>query len=449
MKWDLGAYQENIPYLTRYLSMLLAGVGRQERRVATARYIEGLLLPGRRKFIRPLAERLQVDPQSLHQAIANSSWDDQLVWGRIRDAAATALEPVDRWIVHERAWSKQGKESIGVSNQRCGAAGKKSRCQISLEILASNGSFAAPLAARLYLPREWTAEASRLSRSGVPENFCFPSKSALALALLREVAQDGLSLKPLVADSSYGNDTDFRSGLLHAGIEFFLEVDPKLSMAWDFQASPPHWNSSLQPHPYMLEKIVQSIGQAEWSHCSWTTGEGITRTTRLGVREVFVDPGRYEIGGRLQRLWLVADWPDHQAQPYRCYLAHFSKRPSDATFLRLSRNRSYEEQYQQRLERELDLACYQGRSWQGFHHHLVLAAAAYHFVLNVELRNRSPFWSELLNDSTIDAAIAEETTRLASVLLRSGNPVAQSNDALVRLRPAPRSGTALLQAWPN
>jgi SRSO17 transposase len=449
MKWDLAAYRENIPYLTRYLSTLMEGIGRPERRVATARYIEGLLLPGRRKFIRPLAERLQVDPQSLHQAIANSHWDDHLVWRRIRESVASSLEPVDRWVVNERACLKQGKASVGVSNQRCGVDGKKLRYQISLEILAGNGAFAAPLAARLFLPTEWAAEASRLSRSGVPSNLCFGSKSALALALLQELTQDGLSPKPVVADSSYGNDTDFRSGLLHAGIEFFLEVDPKLSMAWDFQADPPQWNSSLQPHPYTLDKIVRNIPPAAWTCCSWTTGDGILRNTRLGVREVFMDTGDLKMASRLQRLWLVVDWPDHQAQPYRCYLAYFDKRPSSATLLRLSRNRSYLDQYQQCMERDLDLACYQGRSWQGFHHHLVLAAAAYHFVLNANLRTTSAFWSDFADDSAIDPAIAQETTRLASVLFRSGTAELQPNRDSDRIRTPLRAVPVQAQGWPN
>ncbi len=426
MKWELATYKENIPYLTRYLSTLLESIGRQERRVATARYIEGLLLPGRRKFIRPLAERLQVDSQSLHQTIANSPWDDQQVWTRIRRAIIPTIEPVDRWVVNERAWTKQGNESVGVSNQRCGADGKKSRCQISVEILASDGSFAAPLAARLYLPPDWAAESSRLSRSGVPKDACFPSRSSLVLALLREVTGDGLHPKPLVGDAAYGNDADFRSALLHAGMEFFLEVDPKTNIAWDFQSNTPEWNSSLQPHPYTLEKIMQKIGAAEWSRCSWATREGTSRQTRLAIREVFLDSGLHGISSSLQRLWFVVDWPDGQAQPYRCYLARFHKRPTETMCLRLSRHRSYQEQYQGCLERDLDLGCYQGRSWKGFHHHLVLASAAYLFVLNVDLRKKSAFWSDLTDGAPIDPAISQETTRLASILLRSGSDIFES-----------------------
>ena len=44
-------------------------VGRTERRLAATRYIEGLLIPGQRKSIEPMAERLGVDAQSLQQFV--------------------------------------------------------------------------------------------------------------------------------------------------------------------------------------------------------------------------------------------------------------------------------------------------------------------------------------------------------------------------------------------
>lgn len=425
MKWDLAVYKENIPNLTRYLSTLLASIGRPERRVATARYVEGLLLPGRRKFIRPLAERLQVDAQSLHQAISNSPWDDQQVWLPIRNDVIPILEPFDRWVINERAWTKQGSASIGVANQRCGANGKKSRCQISIEILASDGIFAAPLAGRLYLPEDWAPGPTRRPKPEIPDALRFATKSALALALIQEAIRDGLVPRTVVADSSYGNNADFRSALLRAGMEFFLEVDPQTNMAWDFQADTPPWNTSLQPHPYSLEKILDKIGPGEWKSCAWTTREGVTRRTRLAIREVFLDSGFYQGTDRLQRLWFIADWPAGQSRPFRCYLGHFHRAPSEVTCLQLSRNRSFEEQYQRCVDRDLDLFCYQGRSWKGFHHHLVLSSAAYLFVLRVELQNQRAFWADLKEGVPIDPVIAAETARFASVLLRCGSPASE------------------------
>jgi SRSO17 transposase len=442
MKWDIATYKEHLPYLTRYLSTLLENIGRQERKVATARYVEGLLLPGRRKFIRPLAERLRVDPQSLHQAIANSPWDDRQVWMRIRQRVIAAFEPVDRWVISERAWVKQGNSSIGVSNQRCGFDGKKMRCQINIEILASDGWFAAPIAARLFLPDNWKSAVSE-----VPGNSRSQTKPVLALALLQEAVADGLPPRTLVGDSTYGNDENFRATLIRTGLEFFLEIDPEKHKAWDFEAEAMEWNTSLQPHSYSVESIIGKIKPDEWRHCSWVSRDGQSRRTRLAFREVFLDSGSLQVNN-LQQLWLVVDWPEESQRPFRCYVANFREVPSEARCLNLSRHRHYAENYQHRFENELDLASFQGRSWKAFHHHLVLSAAAYLFVLSVELRKNRPFWVDVQNDGAIDAAIAAETARLAAVLLRSGNTPLRMPGPRLQSEDTPRatSSSAIWQA---
>ncbi|MGH9448950.1 MAG: transposase, partial [Terriglobia bacterium] len=58
------------------MTPLVSGLGRSERRVAATRYVEGLLTPGQRKSIGPMAARLGVDSQSLQQFVTDSPWSD-------------------------------------------------------------------------------------------------------------------------------------------------------------------------------------------------------------------------------------------------------------------------------------------------------------------------------------------------------------------------------------
>jgi len=425
LKWDLGTYRQHIPYLGRYMSILLSSIGRSERRLAIARYLEGLLIPGRRKFIRPLAERLNVDPQTLQQAVANSPWKEQSLWSTIRTQVVPLMEPLHLAILHERAWIRQGGSTVGVINQRCGANGKKAHCQVSLEVLLSDGTIAAPAAAQLYLPEDWARDRERRQTADIPEHVAFSAKPALALQLLKEILQDGLSPGTVLADSAYGNDVDFRSALIRLGLEFFVEIDPATNMAWDFDAAGN--NTALQqPGPFSLDEIIRGLDASEWKNCTWVTGIGTTRKTRLAIREIFLD-STYRIQGELQKLWLIVDWPADHLKPYRCYLGFFHSRPNEIKCLRLSRQRSFLDHYQKCFEGDLDLTCYQGRSWKGFHHHLVLSAAAYLFVLMVELRRRRGFWPELSSDTPVDGVLGNEAARLASVLFRCGNPPERSS----------------------
>ena len=129
--------------------------------------MQGLLLPGERKSIEPMAERLGVDSQKLQQFIADSLWDEPEVWRAIRREVVPVMEPLAAWIIDETGWLKQGKSSVGVAHQYCGAVGKQANCQVSVEVVVSDGEIAAPVAGRLYLPEKWAADAARRQAAGV------------------------------------------------------------------------------------------------------------------------------------------------------------------------------------------------------------------------------------------------------------------------------------------
>lgn len=99
--------------------------------------------------------------RNCEQFIANSPWDEQAVWRAIRQEVAPGLEPLVAWIVDETGWLKQGNKTVGVFHQYCGAAGKQAKCQVSVEVVVSDGDIAAPVAARLYLPRSCAQDGSR------------------------------------------------------------------------------------------------------------------------------------------------------------------------------------------------------------------------------------------------------------------------------------------------
>jgi hypothetical protein len=97
-------------------------------------------------------------------------------------------------------------------------------------------------------------------------------------------------------------------------------------------------------------------------------------------------------------------------------LAHFDQEPTKARCLRLSRSRYHIEQYFQRVKDDLGFDHYEGRSWRGFHHHLVLSALAYLFVLIVYLRAKKNFWCDVGEDAASDPAVAAEIHRLLLLL---------------------------------
>src|SRR5215211_4139039 len=93
-----------------YVGRLGDVLGHADRRAPLRSYTTGLLLPGERKSVEPMAAR--VDPsrvgaahQSLHHFVAKAAWDDAALLAAVRAYALPALQehgPVRAWLVGGR-----------------------------------------------------------------------------------------------------------------------------------------------------------------------------------------------------------------------------------------------------------------------------------------------------------------------------------------------------------
>src|SRR5438093_13738993 len=78
MQWNQKLWQRSVAEFPAFIEPLVAELGRSERRESAALYVQGLLMPGQRKSIEPMAERLRVDSQKLQQFISGSpGWIDK------------------------------------------------------------------------------------------------------------------------------------------------------------------------------------------------------------------------------------------------------------------------------------------------------------------------------------------------------------------------------------
>src|SRR5436305_1986561 len=182
-------------------------------------YLQGLILDGERKSIEPLSRKVTLPPdlkvsdldQALQLFVGQSTWDEQAVWRQYRSVMAeTFASPVGIFVVDDTSFPKQGKHSVGVQRQYCGALGKTANCQAapSVHYVSPKGHY--PLAMRLYLPESWLDDAKRLDKAGVPEEERRPlTKGQIALELLDRVREEGLPGRVVVADAGYGGSGPF------------------------------------------------------------------------------------------------------------------------------------------------------------------------------------------------------------------------------------------------
>jgi SRSO17 transposase len=126
-------------------------------------YCAGLLLPGERKSVEPMAARLAGDNvrrmhQSLHHVVAEAPWSDEAVLDRSLDFVIPAMlrrDPVVAWVIDDTGFPKKGRESVGVARQYCGQVGKQDNCRVAVSLSMTTEKASMPVAYRLYVPQSW------------------------------------------------------------------------------------------------------------------------------------------------------------------------------------------------------------------------------------------------------------------------------------------------------
>src|SRR4051794_17048444 len=132
--------------LAAYLDAIAGMLGHASRAAVAQVYCTGLLLPGERKSVEPMAARLdpahvQAKHQSLHHVVAQADWDDAAMLAAVRAQVLPAIErhgPVAYWIIDDSGFPKQGTHSVGVARQYCGQLGKQDNCQVAVSFSVAN-----------------------------------------------------------------------------------------------------------------------------------------------------------------------------------------------------------------------------------------------------------------------------------------------------------------------
>jgi SRSO17 transposase len=291
--------------------------------------------------------------------------------------------PEAYWLIDEVSFPKQGKHSVGVARQYCGALGKTANCQVAVTLDLGTEESSTPLDWALYLPEQWINDAARRGKAGIPEEVTFKSKPELALDLIDEVRSWGLSDRLVLADSAYGDGYGFRQGLRERKLHYVVQVSGDMT-AW-----------IEDPHP--AEKITWREG---------TKGPLSSRFTRVAVwmANGLVQGKTMEV----PREELLIEWPDASESPLKFWLSSLPpRRTSWRSLTRKAKGRFRIEQDYQEMKGEVGLDHFEGRSWQGWHHHVTLVAMAYAFLVTERMANKKNFWIDPAGCPPLDPEILD------------------------------------------
>src|SRR6187402_2969017 len=224
--------------LQAYLARLADVLGHADRRERVVGYCTGLLLPGERKSVEPMAARL--DParvsslhQALHHFVATAPWSDAAVLAAVREQVLPALMrhgPIAAWIIDDTGFPKKGTHSVGVTRQYCGPLGKQENCRVAVSLSIAHDLASLPIALELYLPEDWAGDPARRTKAGVPTELGFRTKPEIALMQIRRALEDGVPPGVILGDAGYGIDTGFRTALSELALVYVLGVQSSLGI---------------------------------------------------------------------------------------------------------------------------------------------------------------------------------------------------------------------------
>ena len=228
-----------------YIEGLANVAGHADRHTPLRNYCTGLLLPGERKSVEPMAARLAPDNvrrmhQSLHHFVADAPWNDEEMLAQVRNEVLPTMQkhgPVVAWIVDDTGFPKQGKHSVGVARQYCGQLGKQDNCQAAVSLSVSTWSASLPIAWRLYLPEVWCEDSERCQLAGVPKEIAFQTKPEIALQQIRQAKEQGVPIGVVLTDAGYGNGMSFRTGVTQLGLQYVVGIESSTTV-WEPGQSP-------------------------------------------------------------------------------------------------------------------------------------------------------------------------------------------------------------------
>ena len=377
-----------------YVEGLASVVGHADRIGPLRDYCTGLILPGERKSVEPMAAktapaRTAAQHQSLLHFVGVAAWPDQKVLAKVREMVLPAIQqhgPIEAWIIDDTAFPKQGKHSVGVHHQYCGQLGKQANCQVAVSLSIANHAASLPVAYRLYLPKDWVDDDARRSKAGVPSDISFKTKPEIALEQIRWACEAGLPRGVALMDGGYGSDSRLRAGMTALGVTYVAGVQPK-ALVWPSGSGPRRQgklnNKGRRDEPGLMsiKEVALGLPKQAWRTIRWREGSADWLSSRFARVRVRVGHSQ-TVSELISQEWLLIEWPEGEAEPTKYWLSTLPANISFRELVDFAKLRWRIERDYQELKQEVGLGHYEGRGWRGFHHHATMCIAAYGFLIS-------------------------------------------------------------------
>lgn len=380
--------------LIRWLEQFKRCFGHRAQLLSLRTYVQGVFSDSERKSMQAMLARVTepVAYQAFQHFITHAPWEADRVWRRLR---AVLPERRGVLILDGTSFPKQGPASVGVARQYCGALGKIANCQVAVTAALWTGVRAWCVGATLYLPEEWVTPQAR-AQARIPAAVRFQEKWRLALSLLRQARGAGFTLTAILADAEFGDVSAFRAALHRLRLPYAVGISSHLTV---FTTRPRLRAPTATPRGRPRTRVqmvmpVTSIAVRDWAaqlpstrwrRITWRNGTQPTRAARFAA--VRVTPAHEWRHARLApEVWLLCEQDAGPTPRVKYYFVQLPATASLRALVTLAHQRWAIEQQYQELKSELGLDHFEGRSYPGWQHHVVLTAVAHAYVQRERMR---------------------------------------------------------------
>ena len=394
------ASSEPLPEIAEFLEPFAPLFRRSQSRNSLERYITGLLTDLDRKNCDTISAALAgTSTERLQHLLTDADWDSlELDETRVRSLGAKSPKG-SVLVLDDTSFPKQGKASVGVARQYCGALGKRANCQVvvSAHYVADEPESSRPLHwpvnAQLYLPEGWAKDRGRRERSHVPEEVIFRTKPHIALSLVDLSREWEVPFEVVVADSGYGKNPSFLGGLEEREVAYVCGVEstfgvrlPEKVRAASEAGAPPYEGRGQPPKErpaplYPARELIEGLPEEAWQTVSWREGTKGTLSKQMVALRTHRATGspRHSIDHELvltaKEGWLIGERPlpgqpssAHKKEGEEELKYYYSTLGAEVSLERLAsvaKSRWAIEQFYEDAKGECGLSDYQGRRWEG------------------------------------------------------------------------------------
>ena len=377
-----------------WLAPFLAALRHKTRMRLCPAYVAGLIGPGDRKSVQPMAARdREFGYDQLHHFVAEGVWESApLEAVLLKEADRLVGDEAGYLVIDDTALPKKGSHSVGVAAQYASALGKTAHCQSLVSVTLASREVPVMVGLRLFLPESWTNDVERMERARVPqERQVVLTKPEIAIEEIDRVIASGARFGCVLADAGYGSSGPFREALSKRDLLWAVGISRRQNVyRADIGPIFPEAATGRRRKYHVPDDVAVSselmLADAKWQKISWRRGTKGKLTCQFAARRVRVADGhRHRISdGRVQAMpgeqevWLIGERRTTGEQKY-----YLSNLPADASLKRLAaaiKARWICEQAHQQLKEELGLDHFEGRSWTGLHRHCLMAMIAFAFL---------------------------------------------------------------------